>query len=87
MQVDNNIRQKMTSGEKKDISEDGSDELSNDEETGNSEESVTSEIISNETMENLSTRKPLACMQKKKKSMADWSENTEEERGDDDSDI
>lgn len=62
MQVDNNIRQKMTSGEKKDISEDGSDELSNDEETGNSEESVTSEIISNETMENLSTRKPLVCM-------------------------
>lgn len=52
----------MTSEEKKDISEDGSDELSNDEETGNSEESVTSEIISNETMENLSTRKPLACM-------------------------
>ena len=62
MQVDNNIRQKMTSEEKKDISEDGSDELSNDEEAGNSEESVTSEIISNETMENLSTRKPLACM-------------------------
>ena len=62
IQVDNNIRQKKKNEEKKDISDDGSDELSDDEETRNSEESVTSEIISNKTMENLSTRKPLACM-------------------------